>query len=235
TEVLNEEGGELAEVGFKVTGMVPLFLRTQQAVLESLINSFGLAFLLIGGVMIILLKNPIAGLLTMLPNILPIGVVFGMISWYGMPVDIGTMITASVALGIAVDGTLHLLTWFREGIHAGKSRQESIVQALEHCGPAMWHTSAVVGVGLLMLAPADLLLVCRFGWLMAALVGAALLADIIFLPALLAGPLGALIERTVKKDPLSKQKQEDSKSYSPRFRIVSTTEGGENQSKEEAG
>ncbi|MEZ6047006.1 MAG: MMPL family transporter [Planctomycetaceae bacterium] len=82
-DTIQAEAEEVPGVKFKITGMVPLFLRTQQAVLESLINSFGIAFLLIGGVMIILLKNPIAGILTMLPNILPIGVVFGLISWGG--------------------------------------------------------------------------------------------------------------------------------------------------------
>ncbi len=179
-----------------VTGMVPLFLRTQQAVLESLIVSFGLAFAVIAAVMMFLLRNPIAGLITMIPNILPVGVVFGLISWYGIAVDIGTMITASVALGIAVDGTLHLLTWFRAGLEQGETREQAIAKALRHCGPAMTQTSAAVGLGLLMLAPADLLLVSRFGWLMASLIGAALVADLIVLPALLAGPLGALIENT---------------------------------------
>jgi predicted RND superfamily exporter protein len=180
-----------------VTGMVPLFLRTQQAVLDSLILSFGLAFGVIAIVMMILLRNPLAGLLTMVPNLLPVGLVFGLVSWGGLAVDIGTMITASVALGIAVDGTLHLLTWFRAGIRDGLDRSEAVAEALGHCGPAMWQTSAAVGLGLLMLYPADLLLVSRFGWLMAALIGAALVADVIFLPALLAGPLGRLIEKQV--------------------------------------
>ncbi|MCH8828562.1 MAG: MMPL family transporter [Planctomycetes bacterium] len=183
-----------------VTGMVPLFLRTQQAVLDSLIRSFALAFAVIAVVMMIVLKNPIAGLITMLPNVMPVGVVFGLISWSGMPVDIGTMITASVALGIAVDGTLHLLTWFRSGIEQGLSRNEAVSRALTHCGPAMWQTSAAVGIGLLMLFPADLLLIHRFGWLMASLIGAAFLADVIFLPALLAGPLGFVIERSMRNE-----------------------------------
>lgn len=192
--------------GHVVTGMVPLFLRTQQAVLESLIRSFALAFGVIAVVMIIVLKNPIAGLIAMLPNLLPIAVVFGLISWYGIAVDIGTMITASVALGIAVDGTLHLLTWFQTGIASGKSRVEAVAHALGHCGPAMWQTSFAVGTGLLMLYPADLLLISRFGWLMAALIGMALVADVILLPALLAGPLGRLIERTnrgVQSEPVA--------------------------------
>jgi uncharacterized protein len=179
-----------------VTGMVPVFLRTQQAVLDSLIKSFGLAFAVIALVMIVVLRNPISGLLAMLPNILPVGVVFGLISWAGLAVDMGTMITASVALGIAVDGTLHLLTWFQEAIREGLPRQKAIEKALAHCGPAMWQTSAAVSIGLLMLAPAELLLVHRFGWLMAALIAVALIGDVVFLPALLAGPLGSVLERT---------------------------------------
>ncbi len=188
-----------------VTGMVPVFLRTQQAVLDSLITSFALAFLVIAIVMMAVLRNPLSGLIAMLPNLLPVGIVFGLISWAGVAVDIGTMITASVALGIAVDGTLHLLTWFRIGIHEGLSRNQSIEKALMHCGPAMWQTSAAVGIGLLMLAPAELLLIHRFGWLMAALIGTALVADVIFLPALLAGPLGGLIERSTRRQAMTGQ------------------------------
>lgn len=180
-----------------VTGMVPVFLRTQQAVLQSLITSFALAFGVIAIVLMFVLKNPISGLITMLPNLMPVGIVFGLISWFGVAVDIGTMITASVALGIAVDGTLHLLSWFKHGIANGCTRAEAIEKALMHCGPAMWQTSAAVGIGLLMLAPAELLLISRFGWLMASLIGAALIADIVFLPALLAGPLGYIIERGI--------------------------------------
>lgn len=183
-----------------VTGTIPLFLRTQQAVLESLIKSFGLAFAVIAIVMMILLRNTVAGLITMLPNLMPIGVVFGVLSWMRISVDIGTMITASVALGIAVDGTLHLLTWFKIGIKEGKTKSEAVAAALGHCGPAMWQTSAAVGISLAMLYPAELLLVSRFGILMCALITAALLADIIFLPALLAGPLGSLIVSSMNKE-----------------------------------
>ncbi len=182
-----------------VTGMVPVFLRTQEALLESLIRSFGMAFAIIAVVLIAVLKNPIAGLLTMLPNLMPVAFCFGTLSIMGQRVDIGTMITASVALGIAVDGTLHLLTWFKQGIILGKTRKEAIELGLSHCAPAMWQTSAIVAIGLLMLFPAPLLMISRFGILMAALIAAALIADIVFLPALLAGWLGTIIENSVKK------------------------------------
>lgn len=183
-----------------ITGTAPIFIATQQAVLDSLIVSFGCAFVVIAVVMVIVLKDLVSGLLTMIPNILPVGVVFGLISWGGLAVDIGTMITASVALGIAIDGTLHLLTWFREGIREGRTRREAIAVALGHCGPAMWQTSMAIGMGMLMLYWADLLLVSRFGWLMAALIAAALLGDVILLPAMLSGLLGGLIERRVQAE-----------------------------------
>ena len=182
-----------------VTGTVPLFLRTQEAVLESLIVSFALAFGIISIVMMWVLKDVPAGLLSMVPNLLPVSLVFGMLAWNGQRVDIGTMITASVALGIAVDGTLHFLSWFKHSLEQGHSRFHSVVDSLAHCGPAMWQTSAAVGIGLLMLYPAELLLISRFGWLMSALIAAALVADLVLLPALLSGWLGALIERRLAR------------------------------------
>lgn len=187
--------------GHVVTGLIPVFLRTQQAVLESLIRSFGMAFVLIAVVMMFVLRNPIAGAMTMLPNLMPVVLIFGAISWMDLRVDIGTMITASVALGIAVDGTLHLLTWFKDLVSKGVPVEQAVGRALEHCGPAMWQTSLAIGLGMVALLFADLLLVSRFGLIMFLLIFAALAADVIFLPALLGGALGKLIRNAVYVEP----------------------------------
>ena len=188
-----------ADTRHMVTGMVPLFLATQQAIIESLLYSFLLAFGLIAIVMMIIVRDFWAGLMSMLPNVLPIGLVFGFMAWGDIPVDVGTLITASVALGIAVDGTLHLMTWYRECVIAGLSHRRAIVKSLEHCGPALWQTSLAIGLSMLMLAPAPLLLISRFGWLMCALIMTAMLADIVLTPAMLAGPMGWLIYRSAQK------------------------------------
>ncbi|MBA3315975.1 MAG: MMPL family transporter [Planctomycetota bacterium] len=184
---------ERADSRHAVTGAIPLLLRTQEAVLDSLVMSFGMAFVMIAAVMMFLLRSVRAGLIAMLPNLLPVAVVFGGISWAGITVDIGTMITASVALGVAVDGTLHLCETFKSYSGRRMSRRRAVSLSLASCGPALWQTAMVVGGGLMMLAWADLLLVQRFGWLMASLVGTALVADLLLLPALLAGPLGRLL------------------------------------------
>lgn len=184
-------------VGHVVTGTVPLFMRTQQALLDSLIQSFGLAFLTIAVTMMFAVKDVIAGALSMIPNVMPIAAVFGAVSWAGLRIDIGTMVTASVALGLAVDACLHLLTWFRTGIRNGLSRDEAIVECLVHCGPAMLQTTAGISLAMLVLYPSDLVMISRFGWLMAALIAAAYVGDVILLPVMLRGTLGKRIEKAV--------------------------------------
>jgi len=182
-----------------VTGLVPIFLRTQQALLESLISSFAMAFALIGIVMVIQLRSFTAAFYSMMPNIFPVAVMFGLLGWGNIHVDIGTMITASVAMGLAVDGTLHLMTWFQQLLRDGLSREEAVAKSLEHCGPALWQTTAAVGAGMLTLYPVELLLISRFGWIMCGLIFAALWGDVILLPSLLAGRLGSILEAQEKK------------------------------------
>ena len=188
-----------ADTRHLVTGVAPLFLATQEAIIESLLYSFLLAFALIAVVMMIIVRDFTAGLMSMLPNVLPIAIVFGGMAWSDIPVDVGTLITASVALGIAVDGTLHLMTWYRDGVIAGLSHRRAIVKSLEQCGPALWQTGVAIGLSMLVLAPAPLLLISRFGWLMCTLIMTATLADIVLTPAMLAGPMGWLIYRSAQK------------------------------------
>ena len=114
--------------------------------------------------------------------------------------DIGMMITASVALGLAVDACLHLMTWFRKGLENGLSRDEAIIQCLVHCGPTMLQTTAGISLAMLVLAPSDLVMISRFGWLMASLIAAAYVGDVVLLPVMLRGTLGSRIEKAVREE-----------------------------------
>ena len=55
----------------------------------------------------------------MIPTVWPVAVVFGMLGWLGIDIDIGTMMTAGVAMGVCIDDTLHYGTWFRRGAADG--------------------------------------------------------------------------------------------------------------------
>ncbi|MGC1273614.1 MAG: MMPL family transporter [Planctomycetaceae bacterium] len=180
---------------YVVTGAVPLFLRTQQALLDSLVWSFATGFVMISAVIAWMLRSIWAGTLAMLPNVLPVAMIFGTVSACGMAFDVGTMISASIAIGIAVDGTLHLCEVFKDEHSRGVSRRRAVADTLAACGPALWKTVLVVSGGWMMLCGADLLLVSHFGGIMAVLVATALIGDLILLPALLAGPLGRVLTR----------------------------------------
>lgn len=179
-----------------ITGEIPLFLASQKELLDGFVVSILGAIGTIALVVVLMLRHPVAGYLAVIPNVLSIAAVFGLISWCGVAVDIGSTVTASIALGITIGGTLHLVTWFRLGIRQGKTRAEAVALALGRCGPAMWQTTLVLTTGLLMLYPSELILISRFGWLMAALLAAASISDLVLTPALLAGPLGYLIEKS---------------------------------------
>ncbi len=166
----------------------------------------GVAFVLIAAVMIILL-NParrpwrmvrpgnafsglIAGVVAMIPNMFPVVLVFGAMGHLGNLVDIGTMMTASVAMGVAVDDTIHFLSWFRSYLDKGYDRVRAVEMTYRRVGPAMTQTTIVGGLGLFVFALSTFTPTQRFGTLMLLLLGAALAGDLILLPALLAGPLG---------------------------------------------
>jgi predicted RND superfamily exporter protein len=172
------------------TGMVPLVYKTQRQLLISLKESIGWATLLIAGVMMLVLGSPMAGLISMIPNVFPIVIVFGGLGWLGIKVDIGIMMTASVALGVAVDDTIHYLTWFRRGLKEGLTRREAAMQSYERCATAMMQTTLIGGLGLAVFATSTFTPTQQFGYLMITMLGAALIGDLLLLPAILSGPLG---------------------------------------------
>ena len=181
------------------TGVVPLVYKAQRTLLVGLVNSILLAFVLICVLMMVILRSPTAGLLSMIPNVFPIVVIFGFMGWIGALIDIGTMMTASVAMGVAVDDTVHFLTWFRRGIIGGLDRRGAVRMAYARCATAMIETTIIGGLGLGVFALSTFTPTQRFGYLMMFLLAAALVGDLIFLPALLTGPLGKLFTRGLDK------------------------------------
>jgi predicted RND superfamily exporter protein len=158
-----------------------------------------LAFVLIAIVMMVVLRSPSAGLVAMLPNLFPVIVIFGFMGWLGILVDIGSMMTASVALGVAVDDTIHYLTWYRKGIDLGLDRKGAAMMAYERCATAMTQTTVIGGLGLAVFAFSTFTPTQRFGTMMLVLLFAALFGDLIFLPAMLSTPLGRFFRGTKKR------------------------------------
>jgi uncharacterized protein len=177
------------------TGLVPLVYKAQRELLTGLFQSLELAFVLIAVVMMVVLRSFWAGSLSMIPNLFPVVVIFGAMGWVNIMVDVGTMMTASVALGVAVDDTIHFLSWFRAGLNEGYDRRGAVMLAYERCATAMTQTTLIAGFGLCVFALSTFTPTQRFGVMMLALLSAALIGDLILLPAMLCGPLGKFFDR----------------------------------------
>ena len=119
--------------------------------------------------------------------------------------------TASVAMGVAVDDTIHYLNWYRKGLAMGLTRKSSIKMAYDRVATAMTQTTLIGGFGLAAFAFSTFTPTQRFGVLMLILLMAALVGDLILLPAILSGWFGRFFgkERPDAVDQLPKPKPEE--------------------------
>lgn len=178
------------DVRIAYTGLLPMVHHAQQQLLTDLVKSFGLALLLILPVMAAALGSLLFGLAAMIPNVAPVAIVFGAMGWLDLPIDIGAMLTASVAMGIAIDDTLHYLTWFRRAAAQGMNPQAAVDFAFRKCSTAMIQTTIITSLGMLILVRSSYVPTSHFAVLMALMLSAALIGDLLLLPSLLASGWG---------------------------------------------
>ena len=172
------------------TGLSPVMHETQMMLLKDFGASFTTAFLLITPVMMLIARGFWAGLLIMIPNVLPETLVFGGMAWLGFHLDIAGLLTASVAMGIAVNDTLHFMNWYVRRLSLGDSRIDAIGDTMTSCAVAMFHTMLISCCSMLPFLFAEFIPTRQFACLMIAMLGSSILGDLVLLPALLLSPLG---------------------------------------------
>ena len=183
--VLSELKSRTDELPVSYTGIAPLLQHAQGQIFHGFWESFATAFLIISLVMITSLRSIGVGLLAMIPNLTPICLVFGCLGWAGMPVDIGMMMTGSIALGIAVDGTFHYLVRYQEDMQECGDSAHAARIALLKTGQPIFTAAAVAAAGMMALTLSDFAPTAMFGYMMAAMLMAALVGDLVLLPVLL--------------------------------------------------
>jgi len=159
--------------------------RLVKVMLMDLAISFGTAFAFVTCFMLLMLGSVRMGAIAILPNLFPIMLVLGMMGLLGLPLDLNSLLIASIALGIAVDDTVHFLHHFKTAYQDSGDCQSALESASYHAGQAMITTSIVLVAGFSVLCLATNAAVFRFGFLTALTVLAALLTDLIALPSIL--------------------------------------------------
>ncbi|MFW5930133.1 MAG: efflux RND transporter permease subunit [Desulfosalsimonas sp.] len=182
--------GLTAEAGFNenhinLTGMMVLYNDVLQSLFDSQIRTLGLVLLALMAMFLILFRSVKISLIAIFPNLLAAGVVLGAMGWIGLPLDIMTITIASIAIGIAVDDTIHNIHRFRREF----AKDCSYVPTMRRChgtiGFAMYYTSIVIIIGFSILASSNFIPTIIFGIFTGLAMLIALIAALTLLPQLI--------------------------------------------------
>lgn len=172
-------------VTVRITGISYMYGLIYKYLLISQIESFGLAFALVMAMMFVIYRSAGYGILSIVANLLPIVFIVGLMGWTGISINVGTVMVASVALGIALDDTIHFLSRFRvEFRRPGREGlEEAIRETTTHAGKAMVFTTLINIAGFMVLIVSQFQPTREFGLLVSLTLAFALLGDLIVLPA----------------------------------------------------
>jgi predicted RND superfamily exporter protein len=177
-----------------VTGLVPVFARMEEYLLASQIQSFATALLAIFAVFALLLRSVGWACVAMVPNVVPVLLTLAWMALARVPLDVVTVMIASITLGVVVDDTIHLLHGFERARARGLAPGAAMSEALVKSGHALLFTALVLALGFATLALSEFRPTARFGELTAVTIVLALAAELLLLPALVHA-LAGLLER----------------------------------------
>jgi len=152
----------------------------------SMVSGVTYALIVICIIMILVLKSVKLGLISLIPNLIPIGAAFGLWGMFNGNVGISVGTATGMILGIVVDDTVHFLSKYRRAIREkGYSSEQAVQYAFKTVGTALWVTTFVLVSGFLVLALSDFNMNAYMGIFTACTISLALIFDFIALPALL--------------------------------------------------
>ncbi len=131
----------------QVTGTNYLLAQMSRALVHNQVSSLACAAVMILGTITIALRSWKMGLVAAIPNLLPTVMIFGLMGWLGIELSAVTTMIASVALGLFVDDTIHLLYLYRHEKKAGRGTFDAIEYSLHHAGRAVIFTSLILTLG----------------------------------------------------------------------------------------
>jgi predicted RND superfamily exporter protein len=158
---------------------------TGRATVASMIQSYLLAFLLITPLMIALIGSLRAGLVSMIPNLVPIALTLGLMVLVDIKLDIFTLLVGCIVVGLAVDDTIHFIHSFRRELARTGDPVVSIHQTLQTTGRALLFTTIILCCGFLVFILSSMNNLSNFGILVSFALAAAFLLDVVATPALL--------------------------------------------------
>ncbi|RZV55727.1 MAG: hypothetical protein EX268_01185 [Deltaproteobacteria bacterium] len=172
-------------VSVSYTGEAYTGSRGQAAVVSDLLGSLFVAVVIIFLLLSFFFRSIRLGLLSIPPNLIPLVATMAYMVWREIPLNVSTVIIFSISLGLAVNGTIHVLARFREEMQHGIGREAALVRAARGTGRAIVISCVTLMAGFSVLLLSSFVPVRNFGELIAITIGGCLVATLLVLPPLL--------------------------------------------------
>ncbi|MDX2286500.1 MAG: MMPL family transporter [Bacteroidia bacterium] len=177
--------GSDSTVTTDVTGTTPIFIQANKTLIDNLIQSLILAFIAIALMMGFMFRRPRLIIISLIPNILPLLAVAGIMGYFSIPLKPSTALVFGVALGIAVDTTIHLLNRYRMSKRLGETVAQGVGNSLRDTGVGIIYTSLILFFGFVSFTLSDFGGTKALGLLLSLILIVAMLSNLFFLPSLL--------------------------------------------------
>jgi predicted RND superfamily exporter protein len=168
------------------TGNLVLLTGTASDIVAGQIKSLSIALGVIFIVMSMMFLSLKVGLLAILPNVLPILIFFGVMGWSGIFLNLGTSLIAAIALGIAVDSTIHYMSRLNLELKGAVDQVSALVGTLRIVGAPIIYATVALFLGFLTFAFSSFVPIQQFGVLTGITMTTALVANLVLLPGVLA-------------------------------------------------
>jgi predicted RND superfamily exporter protein len=174
------------DVPVRLTGTLVLLTGTASDIVSGQVKSLTFALVVIFLVMAVMFLSAKVGFLAIIPNVLPIVIFFGVMGWMGIYLNLGTSLIAAIALGIAVDSTIHYMARLNQELQGETDQTEAIVRTLASVGVPIVYAMLALFLGFLVFGLSSFVPIQNFGLLASITMVTALVANLVLLPALLA-------------------------------------------------
>ncbi|WP_243654663.1 efflux RND transporter permease subunit [Vibrio crassostreae] len=162
-----------------------MFAHIGETNMASMLSTLPITLVLISGLMIFALRSVRLGMISLVPNIAPAIIGFGLWALISGEINLGLSVVVTLTLGIVVDDAVHFLSKYQRARIEGKSAEEAVRYAFHTVGRALWITTVVLVAGFSVLAMSSFRLNSDMGLLSAIVIFIALVVDFILLPSLL--------------------------------------------------
>jgi len=169
----------------EITGTFAMMMRLADDLSRNQFKSLAIAAVVISSLLMVTLGSLQAGAMSIVPNLIPATLAFGLMGLLGIPLDTDTLMIAPLIIGIAVDDTIHFISHYRMSLAENNNMQLALVDAIKEVGQAVTFTTLILGLGFFMLTFSDYLGLAKIGGFGSLAIFVALLCDLLFFPALI--------------------------------------------------